>query len=98
MILNTWLLLGESQIVQDKKYMLVVYCMASNVQIVNYNGNVNYNNCNWNDYSVRPFWFGRRNRVSNVLKLESQYQKSKQPFLRIKAQDKYKGMRFYDKR
>ena len=71
--------------------------MTSYVQIVNDNGNVNYNDCNWNN-GVRPFCFGRRNKVRKSLKLESRYQKSKQPFLSRKRQDKYKGIRYYDRR
>lgn len=77
---------------------MVVYCMASYVQIVNDNGNVNYNDCNWNENGVRPFCFGRRNKVRKSLKLESRYQKSKQPFLSFTRQDKYKGMKYYDRR
>lgn len=72
--------------------------MTSYVQIVNDNGNVNYNDCNWNSNRVRPFCVGRRNKVSKKLKLESRYQKNKQPFLSQERQDKYKGMRYYDKR
>lgn len=72
--------------------------MTSYVQIVNDDGNVNYNDCNWNNNSVRPFCTGRRNKVSKWLKLESRYQKNKQPFLPQKRWDKYKGMKYYDKR
>ena len=72
--------------------------MTSYVQIVNDDGNMDYNDCNWNSNSVRPFCAGRRNRVSKTLKLESRYQKNKQPFLYRKVQDKYKGMRYYDRR
>ena len=70
--------------------------MASYVQYVNSNGNVNYNDCNWNDKGVRPFSDRRRNKVRETLKLESRYQKNKQPFLAQKCQDKYKGTKFYD--
>ena len=52
----------------------------SNVQYVNGNGNVNYNDYDWNR-SVRPFWNGRRKKVNYRLKLEPHYQKSKLPFL-----------------
>lgn len=72
--------------------------MTSYVQIVNSNGNTSYNDCNWNDYGVRPFWIGRRNKVRETLKLESRYQKSKQPFLSNQRQDKYKGRIYHDKR
>lgn len=72
--------------------------MTSYVQIVNTNGNVNYNDCDWDSYGVRPFCAGRRNKVSYMLKLESRYQKNKQPFLYRKIQDKYKGMKYYDRR
>lgn len=61
------------------------------------NGNVNYNDCDW-DYGVRPFWCGRRNKVGETPKLESHNQKNKQPFLSRKRQDKYKGMNYYDRR
>ncbi len=72
--------------------------MASYVQYVNTDGNVNYNDCNWNDRGVRPFWIGRRRKVGETPKLESRYQKNRQPFLSCKKQDKYKGMRYYDRR
>ena len=72
--------------------------MTHYVQYVNSNGNVNYNDCNWNDKGVRPFWIGRRMKVRETLKLESPEQKNKQPFLIQRNQDKYKGMKFYDKR
>ena len=71
---------------------------TSYVQIVNDDGNMDYNDCNWNSNSVRPFCSGRRNKVSKILKLESRYQKNKQPFLYRSIQDKYKGMRYYDRR
>lgn len=38
------------------------------------------------------------NKVSKILKLESRHQKNKQPFLYRTIQDKYKGMRYYDRR
>ena len=47
---------------------------------------------------VRPFWIGRREKVRETLKLESRYQKNKQPFLIQKCQDKYKGTKYYDRR
>lgn len=67
--------------------------MASYVQYVNSNGNVNYNDCRY-DRGVRPFWDGRRNKVGEIPKLESHHQKNKHPFLRriISTQDKYKGI------
>ena len=71
--------------------------MTSYVQYVNSNGNVNYNNANWNDKGVRPFWIGRRKKVRETLKLESRYQKNRQPFL-LKRQDKYKGTQYYDRK
>ena len=71
--------------------------MTSYVQYVNSNGNVNYNDCDY-DKGVRPFWIGRRKKVRETLKLESRYQKNKQPFLTHKCQDKYKGTKFYDRR
>ena len=77
--------------------MFVVSYSSDNVQIVNSNGNVNYNWCDGYK-AVRPFWLGRRNRVRETLKLESPEQKNKQPFLIQRDQDKYKGMKFYDKR
>lgn len=70
--------------------------MASYVQYVNSNGNVNYNDCNWNDKGVRPFSDRRRNKVRETLKLESCHEKNKQPFLTKNSQDKYKGTKFYD--
>lgn len=72
--------------------------MTAYVQYVNSNGNVNYNDCNWNDKAVRPFWGGRRNRVRETLKLESHHQKNRQPFLSQKGQDKYKGIQYYDRK
>lgn len=64
--------------------------MARYVQIVNSNGNVNYNDCNWNDYGVRPFWGEKCRKVRiYILKSESHHQKSKYPFL---PQDKNKGI------
>lgn len=72
--------------------------MTSYVQYVNSDGNVNYNDCNWSVRGVRPFWGGRRNRVRETLKLESYHQKNKQPFLSQKRQDKYKGLKYYDRR
>lgn len=53
--------------------------MTHDVQDVNDNGNVNYNDC---DYSggVRPFWCGRCNIVGETPKLESHNQKNNQPF------------------
>lgn len=72
--------------------------MTSYVQYVNSDGNVNYDDCNWNDRGVRPFWDGRRNKVRETLKLEFHHQKNKQPFLPQKGQDKYKGMKNYDRR
>ena len=71
--------------------------MTRYVQYVNSNGNVNYNDCDY-DKGVRPFWIGRRMKVRETLKLESRYQKNKQPFLAQKCQDKYKGTKFYDRR
>ena len=72
-------------------------CGSDNVHYVNSNGNVNYNWYN-NCKAVRPFWDGRRNKVRETLKLESHYQKNKQPFLSPKRQDKYKEMKHYDRR
>lgn len=75
-----------------------LFIVSSNyVQIVYSNGNVDYNDCNYNR-GVRPFWAGRRDGVGETPKRESQYQKNKQPFLSRKRQDKYKGMKFYDRR
>lgn len=71
--------------------------MTSYVQYVYSDGNVNYNDCNWNK-AVRPFWDGRRNIVGETPKLESHHQKNRQPFLSYKRQDKYKGMKYYDRR
>lgn len=65
--------------------------MASNVHYVNDDGNVNYNDCDWSK-DVRPFWSGRRNKVRETLKLESRYQKNKQPFFSYSWKDKYKGI------
>lgn len=66
--------------------------MASYVQVVNRNGNCNYNDCDWNDNGVRPFLVGRRKKVSIRLKLESRFKKNEHPFLKVKLQDKYKGI------
>lgn len=71
--------------------------MTSYVQYVNDDGNVNYNDYDYSK-SVRPFWVGRRKKVGETPKLESQHQKSKQPFLSKKRQDKYKGMQYYDRK
>ena len=71
--------------------------MARYVQYVNSDGNVNYNDCDY-DKGVRPFWIGRRNKVRETLKLESRFQKNRQPFLTQKCQDKYKGRKYYDRR
>lgn len=65
--------------------------MASNVQYVNGNGNVNWNDCNYSN-GVRPFWDGRCNKVRYNPKLEPHHQKNKQPFLSILRKDKYKGI------
>jgi len=70
--------------------------MTDYVQYVNSNGNVNYNDYNY-DKSVRPFWAGRRKRVGRTPKLESQHQKNRQPFLSQMRQDKYKGTQYYDR-
>ena len=72
--------------------------MTSYVQYVNSNGNVNYNDCNWNDKGVRPFSGGRRKKVRETLKLESHHEKNKHPFLSRKKQDKYKGTKYYDRK
>lgn len=72
--------------------------MASYVQYVNSDGDLNYDDCDYDSNEVRPFWDGRRNRVRNCLKLESHHQKSRQPFLPEKWQDKYKGMKYYDRK
>lgn len=82
---------------KDKKIFEVVYCMASYVQYVNSDGDVNYNHCYY-DKGVRPFSDRRRNRVRETLKLESCYEKNKHPFQLRKWQDKYKGIKYYDKR
>ena len=71
--------------------------MTHYVQYVNSNGNVNYNDCNY-DKGVRPFSDRRRNKVRETLKLESCYEKNRQPFLIRKYQDKYKGTKYYDRR
>ena len=68
----------------------VIYYLASNVQYVNVNGNVNYNDCDW-DQGVRPFWDGRCNKVRKTLKLEPRHQKNRYPF-QLKLLDKYKGI------
>ncbi len=65
---------------------------------VSSNGNVSYDGCRWGGGGVRPFWIGRRMKVRETLKLESRYQKNKQPFLIQKCQDKYKGTKYYDRR
>ncbi|EOS35375.1 hypothetical protein C804_00977 [Lachnospiraceae bacterium A4] len=54
--------------------------MTHYVQYVYSDGNVNYNRCDY-DKGVRPFWIGRREKVRETLKLESRYQKNRQPFL-----------------
>jgi len=72
--------------------------MTSYTQNVNSNGNVNYNDTNWNDKAIRPFWLGRCNKVGATPKLESQDQKNRQPFLQNKKQDKYKGVQYFDRK
>lgn len=64
--------------------------MASNVHYINDDGNVNYNDYDWCK-GARPFWSGRCNKVRETLKLESRYQKNKQPFFPYNRKDKYKG-------
>jgi len=71
--------------------------MTHYVQYVNSDGNVNYNRCDY-DKGVRPFWIGRRKKVRETLKLESRFQKNRQPFLAGERQDKYKGTNYYDRR
>lgn len=71
--------------------------MTRYVQYVNSNGNVNYNDCDY-DKGVRPFSSGRRKKVGETPKLESHYEKNRQPFLFQKMQDKYKGTNYYDRR
>lgn len=70
--------------------------MTDYVQYVNSNGNVNYNDYNY-DKGVRPFSRRRRNRVGGTPKFESYDEKNKQPFLSCKRQDKYKGTQYYDR-
>jgi hypothetical protein len=70
--------------------------MTDYVQYVNSNGNVNYNDYNY-DKGVRPFCTGRRKKVGETPKLESQYQKNRQPFLVHIHQDKYKGKQYHDR-
>lgn len=70
---------------------------SDNVQYVNYDGNVNYNDYNWN-HGVRPFLGGRRKGVGETPKQESHHKKNKQPFLSQKRQDKYKGIQYYDRK
>lgn len=72
--------------------------MTSYVQYVSSNGNVNYNDCDWNGKGVRPFSGRRRNKVRETLKLESCHEKNKQPFLTRKCKDKYKGIKYHDRR
>ena len=67
--------------------------MAHFVRYVNSDGNVNYNDCDY-DKGVRPFWIGRRNKVRETLKLESRFQKNRRPFLSQKREDKYKGKKY----
>lgn len=71
--------------------------MAQYVQYVDNDGNVNYNDYDYSK-SVRPFWDGRRNRVGETPKFESHHQKNRQPFLSYNRQDKYKGMKYHDRR
>ena len=70
---------------------------ANNVQYVNDDGNVNYNWCS-NDFGVRPFWYRRRNRVGETPKLESCNQKNRHPFLPENRKDKYKGVKYHDRK
>ena len=93
-------MLGEKKTRKDSCCfgLFIVSYSSGCVQYVDGDGSVNYNNCNWNNKAVRPFWDGRRNKVRETLKLESHHQKNKQPFLHRKNQDKYKGMKFYDRR
>lgn len=78
-------------------WLFIVSYSSDYVQYVNSDGDVNYNRYNY-DKAVRPFWNGRRNRVGKTPKLESHYQKNKQPFLPVIRQDKYKGLPYYDRR
>lgn len=71
---------------------------ARYVRFVGSNGDVSYYDCGWNGRGVRPFWIGRRKKVRETLKLESRYQKNRQPFLTQKCRDKYKGTKYYDRR
>ena len=72
--------------------------MTHYVQYVSSDGDVDYNDCNWNDKGVRPFWIGRRMKVRETLKLESCHEKNRQPFHPKKWKDKYKGTKYYDRR
>lgn len=71
--------------------------MTHYVQYVDSDGIVDYDDCDY-DKGVRPFWIGRRKKVRETLKLESRYQKNRQPFLARKSQDKHKGTKYYDRR
>lgn len=77
--------------------MFIVSYSSDNVQYVNSNGNVNYNWCGYVE-GVRPFWYGRRNKVGETPKLESQNQKNKHPFFSYKRKDKYKGLKYYERK
>lgn len=96
---NTWRLHGEILIEIAKIFRLCVVKSDSShyVRYVNSNGNVNYNWYN-NENGVRPFWNGRRSKVREIPKSESHYQKNTRPFLPLNRQDKYKGVKYYDRR
>ena len=67
------------------------------VQYVNENGNVNYNDYNWNK-GVRPAlgWKTRKSKRNTEMRVPSSNEQTSFPVL--KRQDKYKGMNYYDKR
>jgi hypothetical protein len=67
------------------------------VQYVNDNGNVNYNDYDWNK-GVRPAlgWKTRKSKSTSEMRVPSSNEQISLPV--IKKQDKYKGMKFYDRR
>ena len=71
---------------------------ASYVQYVDSGGSVDCRDCIWSARGVRPFSDRRRNKVRETLKLESCHEKNRQSFLMQKCQDKYKEIKYYDKR
>ena len=69
---------------------------SGGVRFVSSDGGVGYGWCS-RVGAVRPFWEGRCNKVGETLKLESLHQKNRQPFF-LNKKDKYKGLKYYNRR